>query len=223
MKKNFVGNVKPHVELDKMALKVNFGEAFALEEWQTAHPQFKFALKNGWVLAADRKSLALNPAESVVRHAPFKDPKEAVKTTQKEAAKKLVANGVAPGVAHDALQQSLKLVGITTNPAPDNQLLKELLNHQRQMLDVLSQQRQEPTPEVVNLLKEIKDTLATGKGTGAYNKADANGFKVVDVEPEKYVAKVEDLNVKSGKIVTEQHSTGSVEDALAVLKKLKGK
>jgi hypothetical protein len=80
--------------------------------------------------------------------------------------------------------------------------------------------------EIVELLKDIKSALANNKTQTVYNKetgvAEKKGFQIQDFE-EKYVPKVEDLDVKSSKIVTQESVSHGTEDALAALKALKKK
>lgn len=84
----------------------------------------------------------------------------------------------------------------------------------------------EPSVDTNQLLEGVKQVMSQfSPGTGGYNpnKPDANGFKIRDDFEEKFVPKVEDFEVKTSKIVTQEKDSGSVEDALAALRKLKEK
>lgn len=235
VKNEYVGNVKPHVEIDKMALKVAFGEIVTLEDWQINHPEFQFALKHGWVLSTDQKTLTLNTPEASAKTM-FSSSKEAATAQAESLTPKVVQSGIAPELLKDTLdRQNLMMQTLVEKVQPSDSgalvaALTEMVQQQKKLLEAMNA----PKPaadsgDMVALLKEIKDSLANQKPTVVYNnqsdapKQSQDGFKVVEVEAERFVPKVEDLNAKTSTIVTQQHSSGSTDDALAALKNLKGK
>jgi hypothetical protein len=266
----FKGNVKPYVVIDGLGIRLNFGETVNLAEWQTANPNFKFALKNKWVISADRKALLYNTLESkkmteknnVQRH------NEIVSPANREIVKEV--SGIDPAVlnqvlekqaiflrsvqqSYDSLKQEvkenkeIKKEDVKIDMSPFYQALSALQEQQKQIVEQinktdnshlftallheirnlsLSQQPQE-SQKTVELLSQIQKTLENTKTQVIYNNSgtgrienQSEGFRIQDFE-EKYVPKVEDLNVKDSKIVTQQTQSGSVDDALAALKKLK--
>lgn len=93
-------------------------------------------------------------------------------------------------------------------------------------------QESKPSESAVNtdqILEGVKQVMSQfTPSSGNYNgssgpKKDANGFQVRDDFEEKFIPKVEDLNVKNSNIVAQEKDSGSVEEALAALRKLKEK
>jgi len=265
----FKGNVKPYVVIDGLGIRLNFGETVNLADWQTQNPNFKFALKNKWVISADRKALLYNTLEAkksldkgnatqneiknpssreIVKEVSGIDPavlnqvlekqaiflrsvqqsydalKQEVKENKEVKKEDLKIDMVPFYQALTVLQEQQKQIVEEMNKKDNSHLFTALLNEIRTLS--LSQQPQE-SQKTIELLSQIQKTLENTKTQVVYNNSGfgkteslTEGFRIQDFE-EKYVPKVEDLNVKDSKIVTQQTQSGSVDDALAALKKLK--
>lgn len=269
--KTFKGNVRPFVEINGLK-RVEFGEVISLEDWQVNSKNFQFALRNKWVVSADRTSVVLN---HVPPQQPQIAPQRPIVEAQKQAVREIQkAEGISPSILTDVLdKQTLLIQGMQKSyeslqksiqpaapaePAKDSSnnkdvlaLLSQLIEQQKLLVEQskqpsgvdthlmsallseirnLSPAKADTSSEVVSLLSEIKEQLANQKTQVVYNNSSgaglpgsgSGGFKIQEVE-EKFVAKVEELNVKDSKIVTQQTNTGGTDDALAALRKLKGK
>lgn len=267
----FRGNVKPYVEIEGLGVSVSYGETINLAEWQIANPHFRFALKNKWVIAADKKALIYNtleakppresnlprhteiqnpPAREVIREVSGIDPAVLSQILEKQA---VFLKSVQQ--SYDSLKKEVKenapaSTSVSVDMSPVHQAISALQEQQKQIVDHikskndshlmsalleeirnLSLAQQKPSvapdsPQVVELLGQIQKTLENTKPQVIYNNGavsnseQKDGFRIQDFE-EKYVPKVEDLDIKDSKIVTQQTQSGGVDDALAALKKLK--
>lgn len=152
---------------------------------------------------------------------------------QKEVAKKHEVNATVHALPNPEVQLALREI-MATQKGLLELVNKKLSEPQAQSASVLTeikdllaqgQTRQEDPGQVVQTLKEIQETLKNQKTQIVYNnekQTEKDGFKIQDFEG-KYIAQVEDLDVKDSKIVTETHKGAGTDDALAALKKLKQK
>lgn len=100
--------------------------------------------------------------------------------------------------------------------------LKLLTNEVKRLQDSKSEAPVN-TDQILEGVKQVMSQFTPSSGTYNGSKKDASGFQVRDDFEEKFIPKVEDLEVKNSKIVAQEKDSGSVEDALAALRKLKEK
>lgn len=155
---------------------------------------------------------------------------ESLKNEVKAPVKVEVHNDQTNKLLSDLAAQQQKLIELFQKPTSDGS--EKALGAMMAVLKELQAKNDAPAPvvqapvpnEMVDLLKDIKSALQNGRTQVVYNKenggAAKQGFQIQDFE-EKFVPKVEDLEVKSSKIVTQQTASGGTDDALAALKALK--
>jgi hypothetical protein len=105
------------------------------------------------------------------------------------------------------------------------QALKLLTNEVKRLQESKSSEPALDTTQLLEGVKQVISQYSPVQGYQGYNekKKDTSGFQIQDNFEEKFIPKVEDLDVKNSKIVAQEQDSGSVEDALAALRKLKGK
>jgi hypothetical protein len=125
-------------------------------------------------------------------------------------------------------ERAAKAAPAPSSPAPDQttlmQALKLLTNEVKKLQEVKPVEAASvDTNQLLEGVKQVMSQFSPGSGYNQSKKADPTGFKVRDDFEEKFIPKVEDLEVKHSKIVTQEKDSGSVEEALAALRKLKEK
>ena len=243
--KKFKGTIAPFFEISALALKVNFNEVVSLSDWQEKHPQFQFALNQGWVVGVDKKSLVFNSGDRTIEARKNLD-KLSNGVSERQAVSNMQVMGIGPKVlekvlenqtvliqgfqkSYESFKQSMDQLKPEAVSSLTNELLAQVLSQNKVLLEQLSKKLDGDnfSSEILSTLREIKTHLVNQKVQVVYNTAGDKAsvfkeaeFKIQDFE-EKFIPKVEDLNVKNSKIVTQQTSSGSVEDAAAALRKLK--
>jgi hypothetical protein len=103
------------------------------------------------------------------------------------------------------------------------QALKLLTNEVKRLQESKPAEPSLDTNQLLEGVKQVISQYTPSQGYNEFKKKDPSGFQIQDNFEEKFIPKVEDLNVKNSKIVTQEKDSGSVEDALAALRKLKEK
>lgn len=243
MKKSFKGAVKPYFYLDAIRKDIFFEEVIDLEEQHFNHLSVTEALHFGWLTELNKKKKMAAPRGRKKVGPPMKGatPQDVEDLLLKQAE---MIRGMQK--SYDSIQKRVSLE-YEVQPHQDlHSALKEMAESQKLLLDVVNKkhdpqaqanellleiknlliQQSKPSmdPSVfVQVLTEIKENLKNQPTRTVYNsekQTETGGFKVQDVE-DTYIAKVGDLDVKNGKIMTETHSTSGTDDALTALKKLK--
>lgn len=111
-----------------------------------------------------------------------------------------------------------------------SEMLAVLLNE----IKNLSAAKKEPAPvvhvaqdntQILEMLEQMNKTIASKSGSGSkssnYNNVEEEKQSKIEDFEERYVPKVEDFSVKNSNIVTQQSSSGNVDDAVAALRALK--
>lgn len=103
------------------------------------------------------------------------------------------------------------------------QALKMLTNEVKKLQESKPSEPNVDTNQLLEGVKQVMSQFSPGQGYNQSKKVDTSGFKIRDDFEEKFIPKVEDLEVKNSKIVAQEKDSGSVEEALAALRKLKEK
>jgi len=160
--------------------------------------------------------------------------KQAQKTIDRLSKKEPEAPSVSPELINTLIENQKKMMEMllakeTVKPTPPPsdqtpvlQALKLLTNEVKRLQESKST---EPALDTNQLLEGVKQVISQYSPSQSYNdkKKDSSGFQIQDNFEEKFVPKVEDFDVKNSKIVAQEQDSGSVEEALAALRKLKGK
>jgi len=193
----FKGTIIPHITIDSIAMKIAYGEIVTLEPWQVNRPDFQFALKNQWVIPTTERVQPRPPAAS----SPPPTPEPAVHAPMVKVHREAVSDSQRDNVKELLEQQRLSL----------NAIVAELKQHNAQLIQELKTQ----------LSKVTVAAPVYNKTTSATPVQHSDGFKVQEVE-EKFVAKVDDLSVKSSNVVTQKiESSDGIDAQTEMLKKLR--
>ena len=231
-KLKFKGRVKPYFFLEVLGRDVVFGDVISLGSQHVEHKSVRDALRFGWlvevrkfVMHSGKRFESVQPV--VLAEEPVKRPQgldaiierqtemlkgiqRSYEVIQREIGKRHEAHPVVIEQAHPDVQSSLK----------------EMLASQKLLWEVVNAKFNQPNhSEVIQALNEIKENLKDQRTQAPYNTTkptEKDGFNVQHFE-EKYVAKIDDFDVKESRIQVETHKVAGTDDALAALKKLKGK
>lgn len=101
--------------------------------------------------------------------------------------------------------------------------LKLLTNEVKRLQESKPSEAPVNTDQILEGVKQVMSQFSPSSGSYNGTKKDPSGFQIRDDFEEKFIPKVEDLEVKNSNIVAQEKDSGSVEEALAALRKLKEK